>query len=95
MHPILSLPLSVSPGTWPSTLKKLIATIKNNYCSTSEKEDDDKKVADTGGKGPAAAAAAIYTEVSAASTATREEGRRGRSFARGVDVCVRVYELSE
>ena len=62
MHPRpppLYLPPSFLRVPGPRLLK-LIATIKNVYCSTSEKGDDDDNDADTGGKGAVAAATAIY-----------------------------------
>ena len=73
-------------------LLKLIATIKNVYCSTSEKGDDDDMTPTPGGRGRLRLQRP-YTEVPAASTGG--EGRKGRSLARGVDVCVRGNELSE
>ena len=51
MHPpSLYLPPSFLRVPGPKLLK-LIATIKNVYCSTSEKGDDDNNDADTGGEG--------------------------------------------
>ena len=63
MHPRSPLSLYLPPSFLRvpgPRLLKLIATIKNVYCSTSEKGDDDNNDADTGGKGAVAAAMAIY-----------------------------------
>ena len=62
MHPRSPLSLYLPPSFLRvpgPRLLKLIATIKNVYCSTSEKGDDNND-ADTGGKGAVAAATAIY-----------------------------------